>query len=151
MIQEIFAAAGFDEKPNNRSFRTRAINAALLQGVVLKVARKGLVFTSEKPLANGKFVHGYFVLPGGFKTRFRFTTERSRAEEIFDLLGRKITEHKGSFPVSIDAPTCSKCGGRGNIPAFSHICNGVCFDCLGLGFKSNAMTGKIKNKKIQVA
>lgn len=38
---------------------------------------------------------------------------------------------------------CSKCKGKGRISAFSHVNNGICFECYGLGYKLN------KNKKTE--
>lgn len=32
---------------------------------------------------------------------------------------------------------CSKCKGKGRISAFSHVNNGICFECYGLGYKLN--------------
>lgn len=29
---------------------------------------------------------------------------------------------------------CEKCHGKGIIPQFMHVCKGVCFDCMGLGY-----------------
>lgn len=29
--------------------------------------------------------------------------------------------------------TCNRCEGKGNIPEYSHILNGVCFNCWGTG------------------
>lgn len=32
---------------------------------------------------------------------------------------------------------CSKCKGKGRISAFSHVNNGICFECYGLGYELN--------------
>jgi hypothetical protein len=33
------------------------------------------------------------------------------------------------------AEPCSKCNGNGIIPYYHFYCDGICFDCLGLGYK----------------
>jgi len=39
---------------------------------------------------------------------------------------------------------CSKCNGTGKISGFSHISNGVCFDCMGSGILPGAKKHTVK-------
>jgi hypothetical protein len=53
---------------------------------------------------------------------------------------KAILEREGLFQKAIaiakekEMPICTKCKGKGIIPAFMHYCEGVCFDCMGLGY-----------------
>ena len=52
---------------------------------------------------------------------------------IGQVLQTPIAKEILSSYVDIDS-TCKECGGRVIIPAFHYYCNGVCFDCYGLGY-----------------
>jgi hypothetical protein len=41
--------------------------------------------------------------------------------------------------------SCNKCNGTGNIPAFAHYANGICFDCGGVGIDRNVLKSMINN------
>lgn len=112
---------------------TKSINNALATGKIkIKLATNGYVFERRKD---------------GFKYRLRITINTvSRIyqfksdptpEYICDCIGNllKRDDVRATFKIYEDAYTCDKCNGKGYIIAFSHICQGVCFSCLGLGYK----------------
>ena len=41
--------------------------------------------------------------------------------------------------------SCNKCNGTGNIPAFAHYANGICFDCGGVGIDRFVLKSMINN------
>jgi len=55
-------------------------------------------------------------------------------ELIWDELWRIFSRQYAREVLAQDTVhKCSKCSGRGYIPAFAHVYEGICFDCLGSG------------------
>ena len=130
-LQAIYEAAGYDLKCDNRSYFTKSINKALCnENVSLSLIKKGFVATN----ANG-FKYNVRVLIEGKGKSFKLTS--FDPESICDCFAKvSLMPHvKESINVHQDAYVCGKCNGKGIIPAFRHVCKGVCFDCLGIGYR----------------
>jgi len=50
--------------------------------------------------------------------------------------------------------TCTKCSGKGQISSYSHVNNGICFDCSGSGTKgvkdNNILNKNIEKKSLRI-
>lgn len=132
-LQAIYTANGYDITCDNRSYFTKSLNKALTNpSVLLKVAPKGMVWTKDDWSYNLKI-----LIEGKGKT---FKIKDFSPENIADCFAivAKMEHVKESIKIHQDAHVCDKCKGKGIIPAFMHVCNGVCFDCLGIGYKFNS-------------
>lgn len=137
-LKSILEAAKRPANITNRSFYTRAANAALKTGLVtVEICEAGRHWTD--PVA-----HNVRIKAAGYVRRpmIKGTIEPG---DILRHIGLLLTDENvkakiKSF-VSIRATECQKCGGHGIIPQFSYYCSGICFDCGGSGFNmSNEKT-----------
>lgn len=62
-----------------------------------------------------------------------------KAGEIYEYSENQITyqDSEGHSNVKI---TCGKCGGTGILPCYSHVDNGICFECMGAGHHTKSLT-----------
>ena len=62
-----------------------------------------------------------------------------KAGVIYEYSENQITyqDSEGHSNVKI---TCGKCGGTGILPCYSHVDNGVCFECMGVGHHTKSLT-----------
>ena len=130
-LQSIYESAGFDIKCDNRSYFTKSINKAICrENVSFLLIKKGFVATN----ANG-FKYNVKVLIDGKGKYFKLTS--FDPEAICDCFAKvaQMPHVKESIHIHQDAYLCEKCNGKGIIPAFAHVCKGVCFDCLGIGYR----------------
>lgn len=137
-LNEILKEAGYRAEYTNRSYYYKTVNNVLQSGdISLIVVPKGFVRTSYS----------------GFKYNFKVSFDLSKRarvvktngdiepEEILKEIAKLINtpEIKEAMQKlkkeDNNACECGKCGGKGYILAFRHICKGVCFDCLGIGYK----------------
>ena len=59
---------------------------------------------------------------------------------VLTKVARIISENRNGFDFMKNSDCeCSKCNGRGIIPAFMHYCDGICFDCGGTGLDRNTL------------
>jgi uncharacterized small protein (DUF1192 family) len=58
----------------------------------------------------------------------------SRIAALTSALARSEAEDAAEHAAFVQAHRCHKCGGKGNLDAYAHIANGVCFDCGGKGY-----------------
>jgi hypothetical protein len=139
-LSEIFKETGYYSDFNNRSFDVKALNKAMAAGLRIQLCEKGKVYV---PASGVKWNVRLSV--GGKGFTYKFKTEVS-PYTILNALAKLIQEDKFNLKSGTDykmAEPCSKCSGRGIIPYFSFYCNGICFDCMGLGYKGEYTTVKI--------
>jgi hypothetical protein len=132
-LQAIYDAANRPEKCDNRNFATKAINTALqFEHVQILIAPQGKVFVSGTKKHNVKI-----RVANRQRTALMDVVS---SEKMLPMLASLLEETKSQMPKESEGTKCCKCNGSGIIKAFMHIYNGVCFDCLGIGytFKSNA-------------
>lgn len=139
-LSEIFKADGYYSDFDNRSMDVKALNKAMLAGLKITLCEKGKVYIRKDGVKwNVKLSIG----PKGFT--YKFKTEIT-PYTILHALAKLIQEDKFDLKSGSEfklAEPCSKCSGRGIIPYFSFYCNGICFDCMGIGYKGEYTTVKI--------
>lgn len=130
-LQAIYNEGGYDIYCDNRSYYTKSINKALQNSSVdFMLIKKGYVATQ----GNGFKWNLRIRIEGKGKVFNLKSFSPETIAECFASVSRM--EHvKESIHIHEDAYPCTKCGGEGIIPAFMHVCEGVCFDCLGIGYK----------------
>jgi ribosomal protein L37AE/L43A len=130
-LQAIYEAAGYDIECDNRSYDTRNVNKVLsIDGVKLILVKNGYVRISQ----DGKKWNLAIAVNGKGKS---FLIKRFDPDVILDCITRVTTmpHVKEAIRIQQDAYICPKCHGEGHIEAFRHISNGICFDCMGIGYK----------------
>ena len=130
-LQAIYSEAGFDIQCDNRSYFTKSLNKALSNSSVdFFLVKKGYKRTNSKG-----FDYNLRILIDGKGKCFKLTS--FDPESICDCFARvaQMTHVKESINIHQDAYICEKCHGKGIIPAFMHVCKGVCVDCLGIGYR----------------
>jgi hypothetical protein len=132
-LQQLYSEKGYNFSTDNRCPYTKSINQALATGQIkIELCRKGCHWERKKD---------------GFKYRLRivindmariyFFKGEPTPEYICDCVGKLLNRDDVRINIKIheDAYKCDKCGGKGYIIAFKHVCQGVCFSCLGLGYR----------------
>jgi len=119
-IQDIATQAGYSLEYSGAEFAL--INKAIESGLDIRIVEIGKVVAESD---------GY-----KWNVRFRMNGKGMKFNlkkmDIDTLVTAYCKFAKIARPV--DAHKCQKCNGTGLIEAFRHIANGVCFDCLGVGF-----------------
>ena len=130
-LQALYKEAGYDIQCDNRSYYTKSINKALQNpSVDFKLIEKGFICTQK----NGYKWNLRIRIDGKGKVfNLKYMQPDGIAECFADVA--KMEHVKASIHIHEDAYVCDKCRGKGIIPAFMHVCKGVCFDCLGIGYK----------------
>lgn len=130
-LQAIYTEVGYDITCDNRSYFTKSLNKALSnKNVDFTLIKKGYVATQK----NGFKWNLRIKIEGKGKVFLQKSFTPETLAECFALV-TKMEHVKESIHIHEDAYPCSKCGGEGIIPVFMHVCKGVCFDCLGIGYK----------------
>ncbi len=147
--QEIFKEKGF-KTSDNRSVEWRNITKAIKFGIVVEPVKAGCYRTNK----NG-FDYRLKLTFGTTSTYYQAINLKhyNTSDIVSSCLINAIVDFKdtlvkkGLFNEIIEMakekemPKCTKCNGKGIIPAFMHVSKGVCFDCMGLGYGKQ---GKIK-------
>jgi hypothetical protein len=152
--QDLFQAKGY-QTSDNRSIEWRSINKALDYGIDIILVGVGKERTNKKGYnwkiclkyntSENRFFQAYYkaqnldhFVCGKWQSSSSGVVSSQVLSCILDFRQKLID--KGVFQTDIDfekEPTmckCSKCKGKGIIPAFMHISKGICFDCMGLGY-----------------
>lgn len=153
--QELFQEKGY-QTSDNRSIEWRSINKALDFGIKIILVDVGKVRTSksgykwkiglEYTNSENQLLRAYYKAQN--LVHFTCGEWQSRPSDVVSsqvlsciLHFRKALIDKGVIRTGPDLekePTmskCSKCNGKGVIPAFMHVSQGVCFDCMGVGYR----------------
>ena len=131
-LQKIYTEKGYNITTDNRSYFTKSINKVLSnENVVLKLCDSG--YHWSKKITGFKYNCKILINKKGKI----FELKNFNPESICDAfaLVTQMPHVKQSIEVYQDAYKCDKCSGKGIIHAFMHVCKGVCFDCLGIGYK----------------
>jgi hypothetical protein len=133
-IQEILTAAGHPCSGNNRNRAIKGCNTSLAAGVLIKVSRAEHTFTAK----NDGVKYNIYASFAGRMVR-RLCAGRIEAYDVLSALATLLQAEAVKAELSalrVTTPCeCHKCKGRGVIPAFYYYANGVCFDCMGVGFR----------------
>ena len=137
-----------DSKWDNGNRAVRNIDTVLKQGIIdINITKKGKVWTGKNNKQfnlkikligddNGYVYYGSDLNPEFILSKLAKFFQR---EEVREQIKNKIT-------VSVKTPCkCGKCDGVGVIPAFYYYANGICFDCMGIGFTSQKTSVKLQS------
>jgi hypothetical protein len=139
-LSELFKAADYSGDFDNRSFDVKALNKAIAAGLKIQIIKKGFI---RETSAGFKWNVRLSVGEKGMVYRFKYTLT---PYDILNSLAKAIKEDKFDLKSGTKfklAEPCSKCHGHGIIPYYAYYCNGICFDCLGLGYKGEYTTVQI--------
>lgn len=134
-LQAIYKREGYDIYCDNRSYFTKSLNKAFCNdSVEFFLCKKGCYWKRKRD----DYKYNLKILIAGNGKIFYL--KNFDPETICDCFATvaKMEHVKESINIHQDAYECSKCRGKGIIPAFMHVCKGVCFDCLGVGYKFNS-------------
>ena len=140
LVNELFKNANRQKQGDNRSYYVKCLNNILKDGVIkIRLSEKGKVWTNQKfKDTNGNLRKFNVQLDAyGWTGRYYFD-KYIDAECVIKAIAKFISNseiselHIKSMNINgNEICECSKCNGKGIITAFSHICNGICFDCYG--------------------
>ena len=144
-LAEILEAAGYGAKEfSNRSRSVRSINAVLNNsGITLAVCEKGKVWVSNEIRFNVKI-----VLPDVWQMRFKLNSVEPAS--LLRSFGKflRTPAVKAKIYAEVEFPQqCSKCQGTGFLPHYAHIADGVCFDCMGCGWRGIMAVHNVQKKE----
>ena len=136
LVNELFVNANRPEQGDNRSYYVKSLNKILNDGIlVIKIAPKG--FHDKIVDANGN-QKPYDVEISGHGMVMRVFLKEFDAEDLLKKVAKFVQDprvsekHTTSLKVSgFESVQCYKCNGRGIIPGFRHVCQGICFECYG--------------------
>jgi hypothetical protein len=132
-FKEILEKAGYNSNYDNRSYYYKAVNNAIQNnGVIINIIKKGKAARTKDD-----FKYNYTISIAGKKVYFYNKYQAIDPESVLTSLGKLLMtpEIKNALNIGTGCK-CEKCNGKGYISAFSHICKGVCFDCLGIGYRN---------------
>jgi hypothetical protein len=139
LVNELFVNANRPEQGDNRSYYVKSLNKILNDGIItIAIKERGMHWTNSSFVdSNGK-LKPFDVKISGYGMIRRCFLREFNAEDLLKQVAKfvhdpRISEkHTTSLKVSgLDVVECYRCNGRGFIPGFSHVCQGICFECYG--------------------
>jgi hypothetical protein len=140
-VKEIFESQSYKYNKDGRNRTHRSLQALLDTGLVyFTVCESGKVWVNKD---NG---FKYNVVVSLKKPNGKWYVHRVKTNVTFidgyqvlkiiggALLKPEVKEFMKSY-VNIDS-SCRRCSGQGIIPQYHYYCNGICFECYGLGYNS---------------
>lgn len=169
-IIEMLNAAGYSNTGDNRNYVIRSLNTLIDSGLLEIVfipaervnAGSRYMYTGNDGKRHGtgykfqmfgKWYAGHWM-PKNRQWRMWGETGIEpivyRSIDITKLSAQvaRIMEINRSGFDSIRAGVCecAKCNGKGVIPAFAHVCKGICFDCAGTGVDRRDLYSYIRSQ-----
>ena len=149
-LQDIFKASDYEVNFDNRNNAAKSINQVLANSnIEIFLVKKGFVRTTE-----GGFKYTVSIRIVEHKLYNQFYVLNITPYEILKCLATFLLrkEVKELIQSEISTPCeCRKCEGKGIIPDFLHYAKGVCFDCMGIGYKGRfeieTATKKLSHRK----
>jgi len=140
-VKDIFEKQGYTYKSDNRNRTHRSLQRLLDSGFIsFRVCEKGKVFVSKSDGA--KYNVSVSVKKSENSWRiFRYKSGCTNIDgyDVLKLIGitLQLPEVKEVIKSYVDVDsTCQRCNGVGIVPAFHYYCDGICFECYGLGYDS---------------
>lgn len=139
LVNEMFVASGRPEQGDNRSYFVKALNKVLNDGFVdVSICPKGKVWSNKNFVdANGN-LRKFNVEIKGYGWKRRVDIGEFDACDLLKEVGKFIQipevaeKHKTTITgTGFECVECSRCHGKGIIPAFNYYCQGICFQCYG--------------------
>ena len=142
-IQDIMREKGYPVA-DNRSYSWRSLNKALQNGFEIAVVENGYHVKRES-MRCGKYNIRMRYKPAGKVFRSYRSFARCGSDLVGDIMVSEVVKFRNmmleSGAIDIEEvkkekgmELCEKCKGKGILPHFIHVCKGVCFDCMGLGY-----------------
>lgn len=128
-------------KYNEEQNRLRKVNPnKMIEDLISGIPNAGLKPYPSRIIETGKTIlqahHKFYLwnrLPWEYKIDnlvalcFQCHTEVHQKETIY-------TYKDETFKIRSCQKDCEKCGGTGYLPGYDYWCDGICFDCNGIGF-----------------
>lgn len=137
-VKERFIASGREYHRDGRNRAHNSLSKLLESGIIsFALAPKGKVWVHD----NGKRWNLSIWVKKPTSGFLHFTIKSDitniDAYDVLKCCGKVLQDEDvkqivKSY-VDIDS-SCRKCSGAGIIPQFHYYCNGICFDCYGLGY-----------------
>ena len=140
LVNEMFEKANRENQGDNRSYYVKCLNKILQDGIIkIAISDKGKIWTNPNYKDKGGNLIKFNVQINGYGYIGRYYYDRYvDAECVLKSVAKFISNpniidlHVKSMQVhGSECVECSKCNGKGHISAFSHVCQGICFDCYG--------------------
>lgn len=140
--QELFSSKGYAVS-DNRSQNWKNINKAMQNGIEINLSKNGFFFgKKEKNVRmslkyNGLVSHfecKSFIENGGDSKVVGDVVVNAIALFLKAIRKRNATTG-GTFSFNSTPCKCRKCRGTGFVPHFMHYCEGICFECMGFGYR----------------
>jgi hypothetical protein len=139
LVNQLFVNSGRPEQGDNRSYFVKALNKVLSDGFIkVSIQDKGRVWTNPKYVDSNGQLKKFDIEIKGYGYTARVYRGSFSATDLLKVIGEFIQspeiseKHIKSITASgLEICECSRCYGKGVIPAFSYYCNGICFECYG--------------------
>jgi hypothetical protein len=141
-VKSIFEKEGYAYDKDGRNRTHRSLQKLLDSGFIsFRVCEKGKVFVSKSDGTKYNVSVSIKIDEKNWRIfRYKCSCTNIDGYDVLKLIGitLQIPEVKEVIKsyVDIDA-TCQRCNGKGIIPAFHYYCDGICFECYGLGYNSH--------------
>ena len=149
LVNELFLNAGRPEQGDNRSYFVKALNKVLSDGFIkVEIQQKGKIWTTPNFVDAQGNKKKFNVEIKGYGWRRRIDIgDRFNASDLLKQVGAFIQQpevaekHKTTISAhGFECVECSRCNGKGIIPAFHYYCQGICFDCYGSKYQVRRLT-----------
>ena len=148
LVNELFVNSGRPEQGDNRSYFVRALNKVLSDGFIsVAIAPHGRIWNNKNYVDAEGNCKPFTIEIRAYGWVTRSYMDDFTASDLIKLVGKHIQipqvaeQHKITTSGSgFECVECSKCYGKGIIPAFSHYCKGICFDCYGSKYQVRRLT-----------
>lgn len=140
LVNKLFTAAGRPEQGDNRSFIVKTLNKVLADNIIdVTISEMGRVWTNKKHVdSNGNMKEFNIQIKAYGWTRRVYVSHGISANDVLKNIGLFLQnpnvadKHTTSIRVSgLEVCECTRCHGKGIIPAFHYYCQGICFECYG--------------------
>lgn len=138
-VKQIFEKYGYSYDKDGRNRTHRSLQKLLDSGfITFRISSPGKVFVSKTDGVEYN-IKVYVKFEENSWRSYRFYHRGSSIDgyDVLKVIGMVLQEPKvkeviKSY-VDIDS-TCQRCNGVGRIPMFHYYCDGICFECFGLGY-----------------
>lgn len=147
-VNELFEQSGRPSQGDNRSYFVKALNKVLEDGfITIKLQDKGRIWTNPKFVAKDGSLIKFNIEIKGYGWTKRVYESNFSAKDLLAHVGTFVQnpsiseQHVKSISVNtFEVCECSRCNGKGIIPAFNYYCNGICFNCYGSKYEVKKKT-----------
>ena len=147
-VNELFEQSGRPSQGDNRSYFVKALNKVLEDGfITIKLQDKGRIWTNPKFVAKDGSLIKFNIEIKGYGWTKRVYENNFSAKDLLKHVGAFVQnpsiseQHVKSISVNtFEVCECSRCNGKGIIPAFNYYCNGICFNCYGSKYEVKKKT-----------